>query len=86
MSKTTHSGGVFVLVSDTVVCSEQPQLKSDCKIIWVKLEIEGSQPLYIEAYYKPKEDTQNSLDMLIDFELKKVLLPPPREFCRHILS
>ena len=22
----------------------------------------------------------------IDFELKKVLLPPPREFCRHILS
>ena len=23
---------------------------------------------------------------LLDFELKKVLLPPPREFCRHILS
>ena len=23
---------------------------------------------------------------IIDFELKKVLLPPPREFCRHILS
>ena len=23
---------------------------------------------------------------VIDFELKKVLLPPPREFCRHILS
>ena len=24
--------------------------------------------------------------IVIDFELKKVLLPPPREFCRHILS
>ena len=24
--------------------------------------------------------------VLLDFELKKVLLPPPREFCRHILS
>ena len=33
-------------------------------MIWVKLEIVGSQPLYIAAYYKPKEDDQNSLDML----------------------
>ena len=24
--------------------------------------------------------------LFLDFELKKVLLPPPREFCRHILS
>ena len=44
--------------------SEQPELKSDCEIIWVNLEIVGSQPLYIAAYYKPKEDDQNSLDML----------------------
>ena len=54
----------FVLVSDTVVCSEQPQLKSDCEITWVNLEIVGSQPLYIAAHYKPKEDDQSSLDML----------------------
>ena len=54
VSKTTRSGGVFVLVSGTVVCSEQPQLKSDCETIWVKLEIVGSRSLYIAAYYKPK--------------------------------
>ena len=64
VSKTTRVGGVFFLVSDTVVCSEQPQLKSDCKIIWVNLEIVRSKPLYIAAYYKPKEYDQNSLGML----------------------
>ena len=29
---------------------------------------------------------QKSCIPSVDFELKKVLLPPPREFCRHILS
>ena len=29
----------------------------------------------------------SNMPLIIDFELKKVLLPPPpREFCRHILS
>ena len=32
-------------------------------------------------------DTNISEVDILDFELKKVLLPPPtREFCRHILS
>ena len=72
------------MVSDTVVCSEQPQLKSDCEIIWVKLEIVGSQPFYIVAYYKPKEDDQNSLDMhRCSFERligKKAILTSPNIF------
>ena len=29
-----------------------------------KTGIVGSQPLYIAAYYKPKEDDQSNLDML----------------------
>ena len=29
---------------------------------------------------------RHGLFSFLDFELKKVLLPPPREFCRHILS
>lgn len=64
LTKTTRSGGVFVLVSNSLVCSEQPQFRSECEIIWVKLEIVGSQPLYIAAFYKPKEDDLDSLDQL----------------------
>ena len=63
-TETTRSGGVFVLVSDTLICSEQPQLRSECEITWVKLVVVGSQPLYLAAFYKPREDDQDSLDML----------------------
>ena len=63
-TKTTRSGGVFVLDVDTLICSEQPQLRSECEITWVKLEVVGTQPLYLAAFYKPKEDDQDSLDGL----------------------
>ena len=55
-----------MLVSDTLICSEQPQLRSECEITWVKLEIVGVQPLYLAAFYKPHEDDQDSLDKLRD--------------------
>ena len=50
-----------------MICSEQPQLRSECEITWVKLEVVGTQPLYLAAFYKPKEDDQDSLDGLRNF-------------------
>ena len=64
LTNTTCSGGVFVVVSDSLVCSEQPQFRTDCEIVGVKLEIVGSQPLHIAAFYKPREDDQDSLNHL----------------------
>ena len=68
---TKRSDGVFVLVKNSLVCTEQPQFRMDCQIIWIKLEIVGAQPLYVAAFYKPKKDDldsieqlRNSLDML----------------------
>ena len=63
-TKTTQSGSVFVLVVDTLICSEQPQLRSEWEITWVKLEVVCTQPLYLAAFYKPREDNQDSLDRL----------------------
>ena len=51
-----RSGGVFVLVRDNIVCTEQTQFHTNCEMVWVKLEVAGVHPLYICAYYKPKED------------------------------
>ena len=31
----TSGGGVFILVKDTLIASEQKQLKTECEIIWV---------------------------------------------------
>ena len=53
--------GVFILVRDNIVCSEQAQFHTNCEMVWVKLEVTGVHTLYICAYYKPKEDDQESL-------------------------
>ena len=60
-SATTRGGGVFILVQNNIICTEQPQFKTECELIWVKLEVTGAHPLFIGAYYRPKEDDQPSL-------------------------
>ena len=57
----TRSGGVFILVRNSLICTEQAQFRTNCEMVWVKLEVAGVHPLYICAYYKPKEDDQESL-------------------------
>ena len=46
----TSGGGVFILVKDTLIASEQKQLKTECEIIWMKIEITTTKPLYVAAY------------------------------------
>ena len=47
-------GGVLILVNDTLIATELKQFKTDCEIVWVKLNIVGAKPLYIAAYYRPR--------------------------------
>ena len=58
----TIGGGVFILVKVTIIATEQKQLKTDCEITWVKVDIVAAKPLYITAYYRPKESDAQSLD------------------------
>ena len=66
LSTTKQSGGVFVLVKNALVCTEQPQFKTECELISIELDIVGTQSLYIAAFYKPKEDDLDSLEKLKD--------------------
>ena len=59
-----RGGGVFILVHENFICTEQPEFSSDCELLWVRLQVAGSHPLYIGAYYKPKEDDFESLVQL----------------------
>ena len=59
----TVGGSVFILVKDTIIAIEQKQLKTDCEIIWVKLDC-CRQPFYIAAYYRPWESDARSLEEL----------------------
>ena len=57
----TRSGGVFIMVRTDIVCNEQPQFKTDCEILWVKIETTGVHPLFLCAFYRPKEENQDDL-------------------------
>ena len=39
-------------------------MKSNCEIIWVKIECHGNKPLYIASYYRPKETDRESTEEL----------------------
>ena len=62
--KSGKGGGVLLLVKDNIICSEQPQLSTDCEILWVKVETVGQKPLYIACYYRPKESDRQSIEEL----------------------
>ena len=67
-SRTVRSGGVFILVQDNLRCTEETDFQTACELLWVKLEVTGSNPLYTGSYCKPKEDDLESL-----IELRKSL-------------
>ena len=66
----TSGGGVFILVNDTLIDSEQKQLKTECEIIWVKIEMTTTKPLYVAAYYKTRNgDNQSEAELRRSLEL-----------------
>ena len=48
-------GGVFIAVHSKYITSHESSFDSDCRILWVKLNIQGSKPLYIGCYYRPTD-------------------------------
>jgi len=47
-------GGIFILVKNNLLPTEQKNLNTDCEIIWIKIQVSGTKPLYIASYYKTK--------------------------------
>lgn len=66
--ETGKGGGVFLLVTNKLIASAQPKFNTNCEILWIKLELIGSKPIYIASFYKPHESDINSL-----LELEKSL-------------
>ena len=46
---------MLILVKDALIATEQKQLKTNCELIWVKIDMVTTKPIYIAAYYRPKE-------------------------------
>ncbi|MCG8045233.1 MAG: hypothetical protein JAY66_06065 [Candidatus Thiodiazotropha taylori] len=72
----TKGGGVFILVSQRLVVSEQPQLSTNCEIVWAKVQVVGAKPLLIAAYYRPSDQDQVSAEEL---EKSLALVDPSKQ-------
>ena len=66
-------GGGYFLVKDTIIASEMRHFKTNYGVLWIKLELVGRKPLFVAAYYRPKEgdalsteDFQKSLEMVVN--------------------
>ena len=42
------------MVRADIVCTEQPQFKTNCEVLWVKIEVTGVHPLFVCAFYSPE--------------------------------
>ena len=62
--RSSRGGGVLILISKRYIAHRVEQFEMECEILWVKIEIKGSKPLHIAAYYRPHESDSASLDQL----------------------
>ena len=63
-------GGVFILVRDCFIASEQKQFKTNCEIIWVKINIVSAKSLFVAAHCMPKEgDVQSAEELRRSLEM-----------------
>ncbi|XP_053403025.1 uncharacterized protein LOC128558204 [Mercenaria mercenaria] len=52
--RTTGSGGgVFTAAKNKLICDAQPQLTTDCEIVWSKVKTWRSKDLYLCSFYMP---------------------------------
>ena len=70
---TAKGGGVFILVRSTIPSSLEPDLSTDCEIVWARINAAGSKALYIGAYYRSQTNDLYSLDQL-DLSLNNLSL------------
>ena len=58
----SRGGGVFILVRNLYIANRVQEWETDCEILWIKLQLAGSVPLHIAAYYKPSESDTKSFE------------------------
>jgi hypothetical protein len=46
-------GGVFILVNNNIIATEQVQYITKCEIEWIKIKLKDAKDLLIGAFYMP---------------------------------
>ncbi len=59
-----RGGGVFISVDNKFSSMEEPELDTNCEILWAKLSLTGSKDLHVGAFYRPPDTGSDYLDKL----------------------
>ena len=58
-------GGVFIAFKPDLLCTETPELGTNCEIVWCKMQFTGCRTLYRDSFYRPPDKIDN--DYLKEF-------------------
>ena len=61
---STTGGRVFLAINSDYVSSCEPELDSNCELVWAKLQIAGQKTLHLGSYYRPNASDSDSLKQL----------------------
>jgi len=64
MKDSTSHGGVFIAVSNDIICNETPELDVDAEIVWARITIHGGKNLYVGSFYRQPKTNIDYLQLL----------------------
>ena len=60
-------GGVFIAFKSDLLCTETPELDTNCEIVWCKLNIIGCRTLYLGSFYRSPHPDKIDNECLEEF-------------------
>jgi hypothetical protein len=59
IKKNCGGGGILIAVKDIFIVTPVPELQTDCKIVWCKLELVGHNTVYLSCFSNPTTSNGN---------------------------
>ena len=56
-----NGGGVIIAINSDHLSSPEPELQTECEIVWAKINLVGSNDLDLASYYNPKTSNESSI-------------------------
>ena len=56
-------GGVFILVRNNLISTEETKLNAECETIWARVKLENSKDLQVGTFYMPHRNEKDILEL-----------------------
>ena len=66
-------GGVFVAFKRDLLCTETPELYTNCGVVWCKLNMIGGRTLYLGSFYRSPDKIDNAYHEEFNISLGRIM-------------